>query len=306
MRLVTRGDCDGLMCAVLLKAAGIVDEVYQAHPKDMQDGLVEVGPDDIVCNLPYAVGCGMWFDHHASEETVDRFPVEFEGRHGLAPSAARLVYEYFLDDHPELQRFEPLLEVIDRFDSANLTRQDVESPEPAMLLAYIADPRTGLGYHHGYRISNKEMISALPGLLLEHRPEDILEMPDVKERVERYGELNERAFEILGEKSSIEGNVLVTDFRGAREIPPANRFLVYTLPGAERTNISVRLSDLKGGEKVSIQVGHNIFNRTSAVDVGALMAEFGGGGHRAAGTCQVPTERADDVLREIVSRISDG
>jgi hypothetical protein len=288
---------------VLLKAAGVAGEMLQVHPRDMQEGKVKATADDIVCNLPYASGCGLWFDHHISEEAPERTPASFKGTYALAPSAARLVYNYFVGDHPELKRFEPLLQVIDRFDSANLTLEDVKNPSAAMLLAYIADPRTGLGYYHEYRISNKQLTDMLPDLLLKHTPEEILQMPDVQERVERYHKCNADAVQLYRQHSRADGNVLITDFRGVGEIPPANRFLVYTLPGMERTNVSVRLSDVKKEGKVSIQVGHNIFNRTCKTNVGALCAEYGGGGHRGAGTCQVPVADAERVVREIVGKV---
>jgi hypothetical protein len=306
MRVLTRGDVDGVMCATLLKAAGVADKMVQAHPKDMQDGVVEVTPEDVVCNLPYVPGCAMWFDHHASEKTEDRRPQEgFKGRFELAPSAARLVYEYFVEEHPQLKRFEPLLEVVDRFDSARLSAQEVIDPSPAMLLAFVVDPRTGLGYHHSYRISNKEMTQMMPDLLAQHAPEEVLAHPDVRQRVERYQTLNEEATRLYTERTRFDGNVLITDLRDLAEIPPANRFLVYTLAGADDTNISIRLSMAKGGEKVSIQVGHNIFNRSSKTDVGELMASYGGGGHPGAGTCQVPKDDADRVAAEIVSKVKE-
>lgn len=302
MRLVTRGDVDGLMCAVLLRAAGIVDGEIQVHPKDMQDGRFVPTANDIICNLPFAEGCGMWFDHHVSEEAPGRLPERFRGRFGQAPSCARLVYEHFVGEHPELRRFEALLAVVDRFDSATLTAKDITDPEPAMMLAYVADPRTGLGYHHEYRISNRELTHLLPELLLTHTPEQILEMPDIKERVVRYRALEEEAAGILAARTRAEGNVLVTDLRGT-EVPPANRFLVYTLPAAAGTNVSVRLSGVKGGEGVSIQVGHNILNRTCTVNVGELMSRYGGGGHRGAGTCQVKAADAERVLGEVLAAL---
>lgn len=300
MRLITRGDVDGIMCAVLLKAAGVVDSFLQAHPKDVQDGLVKATPEDIVCNLPFIEGCGLWFDHHSSEDTGVRRPAKFEGRYEIAPSAARLVYEYYLPSHPELSRFLALLSVVDRFDSAQLTIEDVKNPEPAMLLSFLVDPRTGLGLHHHFRISNKQMTDSLPGLLIEHSPEEVLALPDFQERVAAYEKDQETARAFYKEHSRVEGNVLVTDLRGVASVPPANRFLIYTIDGFEKTNISIRISAAKGGEKLSIQAGHNIFNRTSKVNVGELMAKFGGGGHRGAGTCQVDATTSEAVLARIL------
>jgi hypothetical protein len=305
MKLITRGDVDGIMCAVLLKAAGVVDTVQQAHPKDVQDGLVPAGPDDIVCNLPYIEGCGLWFDHHSSEDSAVRMPAAFKGRYEIAPSAARLVYEYLLPDHPELSRFEALLAIVDRFDSAQLTVDDVKRPMAGMLLAFVADPRTGLGLHHHFKISNKQMTDSLPGLLIEHSPAEILAMPDFKERVEAYEKDQEAAIEFFRKTSRVEGNVLVTDLRQAGSPPPANRFLIYTLEGFEGTNVSIRVSAAKGGDKVSIQAGHNIFNRTCKTSIGDLMAGHGGGGHRGAGTCQVPAADAERVLAEVIGKLKE-
>jgi hypothetical protein len=305
MRLITRGDVDGLMCAVLLKAAGLADSYVQAHPKEMQDGTVTVNGDDIICNLPYAPGCAMWFDHHSSEETPGRLPASFVGRYALAPSAARLVYDYFVAEHPEMKRFAPLLEVVDRFDSAQVTRQDVLQPSPAMLLIYLVDPRTGLGYHHTFGISNKQMTQMMPELLLQHTPQEILALPDIRERVDYFQQMQQRSLSLLEAHSRIDGNVLITDLRSVEEIPPANRFLIYTLPGAERTNVSIRLSKVKDHDRVSFQVAHNIFNRTCRTDVGALMASHGGGGHRGAGTCQIATGDAERLLAELIAAVKE-
>ncbi len=303
MRIITRGDVDGIMCATLLKAAGIAHEMIQAHPKDVQDGKMAVTAEDIVCNLPYLPGCGMWFDHHISEESEGRAPEKFEGAYGLAPSAARLVYEYFVNKHPQLKQFEGFLEVVDRFDSASLTKEDVKNPSGAMLLAFIIDPRTGLGYKHDYTISNRQLTDKMPELLLKHSPEDILKMADVQQRVDYYFENQKAATVLYTRCSRLQGKVIITDFREVTEIPPANRFLVYTLPEFESATVSIRLSMVRGGGKVSVQVGSNIFN-PCPVNIGQLMAEYGGGGHKGAGTCQVATDELNKTLAEIIQRLS--
>ncbi len=305
MRLVTRGDVDGIMCAVLLKAIGLVEDMLLVEPREVQAGQVAIGGDDVVCNLPFAEGCGLWFDHHSSEEAPARHPAAFRGRYAAAPSAARLVFEHFRPDHPELDRFLPLLDVVDRFDSAQLTRGDVERPEPAMLLAFVLDPRTGLGVHHSYQVTSVQLAQRIPDLLLAHAVEDVLKVPFVKERVEDYHALNEEARRVFAEYQEVDGNVLVLDLRDCKWVPPANRFLLYTLPGTEQVTVSVRLSRASGGSSVVLQVGHNIFNRACRVDVGALMASYGGGGHRGAGACQVSPADADRVLAEIVARLRD-
>ncbi len=307
MRIITRGDLDGTMCIVLLKQVEDISEVVQAHPKDMQDQLVDVREGDIICNLPYHPFCSMWFDHHASE-TGERLPEgEFTGVFDdTAPSAARLVYEYYVGDHPELERHAEFLAVVDRMDAAQLTLTDVAYPQGPVLLCFLIDPRTGLGRYRDFRISNKAMTDMMPDLLIEHTVEEVLAHPDVKERADRYWALHNETEEVFTKVSRREDNVIISDFREQDVIPPGNRFLVYTLPDLREGNISLNISLVKGGEKVAIAVGHNIFRRTSEVHVGQLMAEYGGGGHRGAGTCQVPKEDADRVIAEIVERVKDG
>ncbi len=305
MRLVTRGDVDGVMCAVLLKAIGLVDKMLLVQPGEMQDGIVAISDNDIVCNLPYAPGCGMWFDHHLSEEAPSRLPGAFRGSYQVAPSAARLVYDYFINEHPALARFEPLLDVVDRFDSANVTPRDLTHPEPAMLLAFLLDPRTGLELQPSYRINDDELIQMIPNLLIELPVQQVLEHPDVRERVEAYRALTNEAKRHCQELLRIAGNVIVLDLREAGWVPPGNRFLIYTIPGTEQTNISIRLSMGRRGKRVVIKVAHNVFNRTSTVNVGALMATYGGGGHFGAGGCHVPAKEADQVLTALIEQLRE-
>lgn len=301
MRLLTRSDFDGLVCAVLLKQVEPIDVIEFCHPKDMQDGKIKVTNQDIIANLPYHPEAAMWFDHHASEATRNE-DQSFRGRYEVAPSAARVVYDYYAAQGKgeKLERFKPLLVEVDKSDSAHLAPEDVTNPKGWMLLSYIMDPRTGLGKQRDYEISNKELMLKLVDWMSAHSAEEVLELPDVKARVKRYQE-DEQAFkEALLKRSRQEANVVITDFRG-EQTPVGNRFLVYTLfPTA---NISVRIMDGKQGEFVVIAVGHSIFNRTSKTDVGALMASYGGGGHRGAGTCQLPLSQADEKIAQIIERI---
>lgn len=301
MRLLTRSDFDGLVCAVLLKQVEPIDSIEFCHPKDMQDGKIKVTSQDIVANLPYHPDAAMWFDHHSSEvaRNEDQY---FRGRYDVAPSAARVVFDYYAAQGKgeKLERFKPLLVEVDKSDAAQLSPEDVTNPKGWMLLSYIMDPRTGLGKQHDYEISNKELMYKLVDWIATHSVEEILEMPDVKARVKRYQE-NEQAFkEALLKHSRQEANVVITDFRGV-QAPVGNRFLIYTL--FPEANISVLIMDGKRGEFVAVAVGHNIFNRTSKTDVGALMASFGGGGHRGAGTCQLPLDQADEKIAQIIERI---
>jgi len=296
MRLLTRSDFDGICCAVLLKELGLMDEMVYAHPKDLQDGKIPVTKNDILANVPYVPGCGLWFDHHSSEQERLQLAGKYEGRSTMAPSAARVIYDYY--GAGKLSRFGEMLQYVDKVDSARLTEEEILSPTGWILLGFICDPRTGLGYHKDYRISNLAFMSDLVEHIRTKGITEILSLPDTLERIALYRQNDRAAREFLLARSRMDGPVLITDARGAEEIPPSNRFLVYSL--FPETNISIRLIDGKGKEFVSISVGYSILNRTATIDVGSLMLKYGGGGHKAVGTCQVPREHADHVLKEIV------
>jgi hypothetical protein len=301
MRLITRSDFDGLVCAVLLREVEQVDSVDFVHPKDVQDGKIQAGKDDILTNLPYVQGVGLWFDHHSSEIVRNEITATYRGRFEIAPSAARVVYNHYAS--PKLSKYDRLLESVDKSDAAQLSMEDVQHPSGWMLLSYVMDPRTGLAYHRDYRIANRELMSKMIDLIAQH-PDDsdtVLADPDVKERIDRYFAQQEEFARITRERSRVDGNVIFTDLRGLGEPPAGNRFLVYTMfPDA---NIQVRVFDGRKGEFVVCAVGHSIFNRTSKTDVGALMDKYGGGGHRGAGTCQLPLADADAKIAEIVETI---
>ena len=303
MRLVTRSDFDGLACAVLLKEVEKIDSVEFVHPKDVQAGTVTVGPDDILTNLPYHPSCGMWFDHHASEATRGSLAkIRFRGRFAVAPSAARVVYDHYVEAGlgKKLAKYKRLLAVVDKSDSAQLTRRDVVSPRGWTLLSYVMDPRTGLGYQHDYAISNKQLMAKMIDWIPKLTADEILKKRDVVARVKTYVKDQEAFKKLLLERSRLDKNVVVTDLRGIAA-PAGNRFLVYTLFPA--CNISVRVFDGKGGELTVIAVGHNVFNRTSKTDCGKLMAKYEGGGHRGAGAAQIPSATADAALKKIVAAI---
>ncbi len=301
MRLITRSDFDGLACAVLLREVESIGSVEFVHPKDVQDGKIAVGKNDILTNLPYVHGAGLWFDHHSSEITRNEDTVSYRGRFEVAPSAARVVFNHYGEE--KLGKYSKLLESVDKSDSAQLTMDEVTNPRGWMLLSFVMDPRTGLAYHHGYRISNRELMSKMIELIAQHPddPDAVLADVDVKERIDRYFTQLEEFERITRTHSRVEGNVIVTDLRNLGEPPTGNRFLVYTW--YPQANIQVRIFDGRKGEFVVCAVGHSIFNRTSRTDVGKLMAKYGGGGHRGAGTCQLPLADADEKLNEIITTI---
>lgn len=301
MRLITRSDFDGLACAVLLREVETIDSVEFVHPKDVQDGKVTVGKNDVLTNLPYVPGVGLWFDHHSSEIVRNDDTATYRGRFEVAPSAARVVYTHYED--ARLKKYEKLLESVDKSDAAQLTVDDVVRPAGWMLLSYVMDPRTGLAYHRDYRISNRELMAKMIDLIADNPddPEKVLADPDVKERIDRYFAQSADFEKFTRQHSRLERNVIVTDLRGVGEPPSGNRFLVYTMfPDA---NIQVRIFDGRKGEFVVCAVGHSIFNRTSRTDVGKLMDRYGGGGHRGAGTCQLPLAHAESKIRDIIDEI---
>ncbi|HLE27837.1 MAG TPA: hypothetical protein VI793_06955 [Anaerolineales bacterium] len=298
MRLITRADWDGLVCAVLLSTVEHIEAIQFAYPKDVQDGKVNVPPNSVIANLPYHPSCEMWFDHHSSEEMLGAPMAAFtgiKGRFGLAPSAARLIYEYYGGDL-KFERFKELVEATDRVDSAQLTMDDVLNPQGYVLLAYTLDPRSGL------KDLELQMYFMLMIDWLKRKPlKEILNIPEVKMMTEGL-RANDQAFrDALLKHSYMDGNVVVTDFRGLSDIPPGNRFLVYTL--FPESNVSARLWDGKDGTISTISLGHSIFNRTCKTNVGQLLAEYGGGGHTGAGTAQFPKAEAEGKFREIIQRL---
>ncbi|MBC8044688.1 MAG: exopolyphosphatase [Rhizobacter sp.] len=299
MRLITRADFDGLVCAVLLKEVMPISSIELCHPKDVQDGKVKVSSDDIITNLPYNPDAGMWFDHHASEIFRNE-EMTFKGRFAVAPSAARVVYDYYLQQGhgDKLKKYDELLKEVDKSDAALLSPEDVTAPKGWVLLAYLMDPRTGLGKQHDYQISNRELMNKMIEWIPTHTAEQILELPDIKPRVDRYLADENKFKEVLQQHSRQDGNVVITDLRGV-ETPAGNRFLIYTL--FPNSNISVRVIDGKKGEFAVVAVGHSVFNRTSKTDVGDLMAKYGGGGHKGAGTCQLSYVDLDAKLTEMVA-----
>jgi nanoRNase/pAp phosphatase (c-di-AMP/oligoRNAs hydrolase) len=262
------------------------------HPREIQDGKADIREGDVIANLPYDPRCEMWFDHHISEEQRVQAPEGLRGMHGEAPSAARLVYDYY--DDAKLKKFERLVEETDRMDSAHLNVDDVVDPQGYVLLFYTIDPRTGLGRFEDYFNHLVELIRT--------RPVDaVLEDPQVRERSRMILEEQERFGAFLRENSRLEDNVVVTDVRGIPDQPRGNRFLIYTL--YPECNVSLRIFDGKGGLNVVGALGHNIFNRTCRTNVGELCAEYGGGGHTGAGTVQFSHEEADAKLDAILERL---
>lgn len=301
MRLLTRSDFDGLACGALLKELGMVDDLKFVHPKDIQDGLVEVSKNDILANIPFVPGCGLWFDHHSSESERLGADVNFEGESRITDSAARVIYDYY-GGKERMPHFEEMVKYVDKVDAAKLTREEILNPTGWVLLGFIMDPRTGLGRFRDFRISNYQLMEQLMDSCRTQNIDEILENPDVKERAEMYFEQDAKFREMVSAHTTVHGNAIVTDLRGVETIYTGNRFLIYSLYPEQ--NISLWVVDGRGKLNCPIAVGHSVINRTSKTDVGALMLKYGGGGHHQVGTCQVAYEDADAVLAEMIKQIN--
>lgn len=302
MRLVTRSDFDGLICGMLLKEANIIDSWKYVHPKDLQDGLFEVGSDDVLANVPYVEGCGMWFDHHATENDRVGWTQKVKGESRLAPSAARIIYDYY-GGESRFKGYKDMIEAVDKVDSGNLTREEILNPKGWVLLGFISDPRTGLGRFRDFRISNYQLMEELINHCRNMSIEEILSLPDIKERAELYNEQAELFKEMVRKYTKIDKNLILTDLRGVETIYSGNRFMIYSLYPEQ--NISLWIVDGKLKQNVSIACGYSILNRTSNTNVGKLMLKHGGGGHKMVGTCQVPYSEADRVISEIAEQIKN-
>jgi nanoRNase/pAp phosphatase (c-di-AMP/oligoRNAs hydrolase) len=301
-RLVTRSDFDGLVCAALLKELGILDEIKFVHPKDMQDGLVEITDRDITTNLPYAPTARLAFDHHESEtlrlgETAANHIIAPD-----APSAARVVYDYFGGAERFTQVTEGLMEAVDKADSALFSLDEIKEPTGWILLSFLMDPRTGLGRFRDFRISNYQLMMLLIDACLECSVDEVLAMPDVIERVNLYEEHASAAREQLLARSTVRGNLVVLDLREDEVIHPTNRFMIYALH--PQCNMSIHVLWGLKQQNTVFAMGKSIVDRSSKTDVGALMLSHGGGGHEAAGTCQVANADAEAVLAELITRVN--
>lgn len=299
-RLVTRSDFDGLVCAVLLKIQGLIEEIKFVHPKDMQDGLIAISDDDITTNLPYVDGVHLAFDHHYSE-TVRVGEKENYIIDPDAPSTARVVYEYYggAEAFPAVSPL--MMEAVDKGDSANFTQDEVLNPEDWNLLNFIMDARTGLGRFRNFRISNYQLMMDLIEYCIDHDIDEILSLPDVAERVELYYEHQEKFQAQIRDAAKIDDNVLVIDLRGEETIYAGNRFVKYAL--FPETNVSVQVIWGFKRQNTVLTVGKSIFNEAPTVNIGDLMLKYGGGGHANAGTCQVPNDDAERVLTEVITTL---
>ena len=305
-RLVTRSDFDGLACAMMLRELGIIDEIKFVHPKDVQDGKVELGPDDITTNLPYDPRVRLAFDHHESEE--DRLMAQETGGKLVidpnARSAARVVYDYYGGREAFPRISDELMEAVDKGDSADFTMDEILNPSGWVLLHYLMDPRTGLGRFRHFRISNYELMMELIGFCMDHTIDEILLLPDVKERVDLYFAEAEQFREQLLRIAKVYDKVVVLDLREEEIIHAGNRFMIYAL--FPETQISIHVAWGFRKQNTAVMIGKSIVNKASNADIGRLCLAYGGGGHHNAGTCQLDNDVVDAQLPDIIAALNEG
>jgi nanoRNase/pAp phosphatase (c-di-AMP/oligoRNAs hydrolase) len=293
---------DGLISAVLLKELGMINSVKFVHPKDMQDGKIEVTNNDILTNLPYNKNAYLVFDHHNSElirnQRSDNYIIDPN-----APSAARLVYEYYGGKEAFPRISDEMMKAVDKADSAKFSMDDILNPKDWVLLSFLMDSRTGLGRFKNFRISNYQLMMHLIDYCITLSIDEILELPDVKERIVLYKKYEEAFKKQIRENSKVYKNLVVLDIRNVDIIYPGNRFMIYAL--FPEANISIhRIWGFKKQNQV-FATGKSIFNKSSKVDIGALMLKYEGGGHKNAGTCQIRNEKADEVLEKLIEEITN-
>ena len=304
MRLVTRSDFDGLACAMMLRELGIIDEIKFVHPKDVQDGKVELSQNDITTNLPYDPRVALAFDHHESE--VDRLKAQETGGKLIidpnARSAARVVYDYYGGKKTFPRVSDELMEAVDKGDSADFTMDEILHPKGWVLLHYLMDPRTGLGRFRNFRISNYDLMMELISYCMDHTIDEILELPDVKERVDLYFEQADLFEAQLKRIAKVYDKVVVLDLREEEVIHAGNRFMIYAL--YPETQISVHVAWGFKKQNTAVMIGKSIVNKGSNVDIGELCLKYGGGGHHNAGTCQLDNDKVDAELPNIIAALN--
>ena len=304
-RLVTRSDFDGLVCAMILKEKDLIDDIKFVHPEDVQDGKIELTENDITTNLPFDPRSGLVFDHHESElirnaqrANQDKYIIDPN-----AKSAARVVYDYYGGKEGLPRISEELMEAVDKGDSADFTLEEILDPKGWVLMNFIMDARTGLGRFHDFRISNYDLMMELIDYCVNHKVDEVLAIPDVKERVDLYFEQQELFKEQLKRIARVEDKVVVIDLRNEDTIYAGNRFMVYAL--YPETEISIHVAWGFKKQNTAVMIGKSIVNKKSNADIGALCLSHGGGGHKNAGTCQLDNDKVDDLLPGIVKALND-
>lgn len=300
-RLVTRSDFDGLICAVLLKELDLIDDIKFVHPKDMQDGIIEINDRDITTNLPYVKGVHLAFDHHLSE-TIRNEKAENHIIDPDAPSAARVVYDYYGGVTRFPADWNEMMAAVDKGDAAQFNREEILNPDGWVLMNFLMDARTGLGRFRDFTVSNYQLMMNLIDYCKNHSIDDILQLPDVQERVKLFKEHEAAAKEQIQRCSTVHKNLVVLDLRKEETIYAVNRFMIYAL--YPDCNISIHVMWGVKQQNTVFAIGKSILNRSSNTNVGELCLSYNGGGHLNAGTCQVANQDSELHLKAIIAKIN--
>ena len=304
MRLVTRSDFDGLVCAMLFRELDVIGDIKFVHPKDVQDGKVELSSNDITTNLPFDPRVGIAFDHHESElSRNDMEAIKEQYICYVAKSAARVVYDYYGGAETFKTVTTEIMEAVDKGDSADFTVDEILNPTGWVLMDFLMDARTGLGRFHDFRISNYDLMMELIDYCVNHTVDEVLALPDVKERVDMYFEQQELFKKQLQDVVKIEGKVAVIDLRPLDIIYTGNRFMVYAMWPEIETSVHVAWGFKK--QNTAVMIGKSIVNKASKVDIGELCFCYGGGGHANAGTCQLDNDIVDKELPNIIAKLNE-
>lgn len=301
-RLVTRSDFDGLVCAVLLKHIDMIDDILFVHPKDMQDGKVDITARDITTNLPYVDGVHLSFDHHLSETIRNTSQKENHIIDPKAMSAARVVYDHFGGAKTFPAKWNEMMKEVDKADAAQFTKDEILNPKGWVLLNYLMDPRTGLGRFREFRISNYNLMMDLINECKDKDIDQIMKNPDVQERVDLYNDQAEKFKEQVKRVAKVHKNLIVLHLKGEETIHAGNRFMIYAM----YPDINISIHEMWGlkQQNTVFAIGHSIVNRTSKTNVGELCLKYNGGGHEKAGTCQIDNDKAEGVLKELIEKIT--
>lgn len=299
-RLVTRSDFDGLVCAALLKELNLIDDILFVHPKDMQDGKVAISARDITTNLPYVPGAHLVFDHHHSE-TIRNDQHENHVIDPDAPSAARVVFNYYGGRDRFNSISDELMAAVDKGDAAQFNAEEILNPQGWALLNFLMDARTGLGRFRDFRISNYELMMQLIDACREKTIDEILALPDVAERVDLYKEQGLKAQAQIKRCAVVRNNIVLLNLQDEDPIWATNRFTLYAL--FPQCNVSVHRLWGRAKQNTVFAIGKSILDRSCTANVGAVCLEYGGGGHEAAGTCQVDNASADRIESELLEKL---
>jgi len=288
MRIVTRPDFDGIVCAVLIsEAEKITETIKWVEPHEIQNRLIEIKEGDIMANLPFDNRCSIWFDHHES----NRIDSTYTGSFKIAPSAAGVVFSYYKG---KIKRdYTQLIKETDKIDSACLSMDEVLHPEayPYIILSMTVSNRS---------VTKEPYWNRLVDLLMKHNITGVISDMEVKEKCRAVIEENKVYKTVLSEHTVVRKHVSVTDLRSYNKAPEGNRFLVYSLFPEAIVSVRIRHDD-PGRQRIAVSVGHNIFNPKCRVNVGKMLSKFGGGGHKGAGACRFLASKAGEYIPQIIS-----